>query len=350
MESERATGQAHEAGLRSSPHVAIIILNWNGWRDTLECLESLNEVDYPCLDVLVVDNGSRDDSVVMISEWARGHVPVYVELLCNPESKPATVAYFPTKSGKGISRLFLIKLSDNVGFCAGNNIGMQWAIANGADYLLILNNDTIVTPGFLKPLIQAASTDSNVGLVGGVICYARDPQRIWFAGGRFDSFLETERILDGYDVECLETGLVVETDWVSGCMMMIPRQVYAQLGGFREDFFIWSEEWDYSLRVKMAGYRLVVATDARIFHKVGRSAGIMQPLSYYYGTRNRLFLKKLYLSWPRRTVFVVWFLLTRLPRYLSFGIQGRWDLVYSGYCAIRDYFLGRMGKWSCHVG
>ncbi len=353
MESQIKT-QVNRERTEKWPKVTIIILNWNSWQDTIECLESIQKVDYTNLEVIVVDNASKDESLEKISSWCRQNKVWCHQLsqgLDNPkiESIAKPIMYDDPNNEDTIQQLLLIKLPENTGFCLGNNIGMKQAIANGTAFLLILNNDTIVTPTFLKPMIEIAQQEENVGLVGGIICYAENPDLIWFAGGSFDKYLESRREFDGELDYGIEFDRILNTDWVSGCMTLIPRSVYNRLGGYYEGFYIWSEEWDYSLRAKKAGYNLVIASKARIYHKVGRSLGVMKPLSYYYGTRNRLLLKRMHLSRPRRWSFLVFFLISRIPRYTHFVLQGRWDLIKSGNAAIHDYFIGKTGKWKDHV-
>jgi GT2 family glycosyltransferase len=328
------------------------VLNWNGWRDTIECLDSLNEVQYDNLEVIVVDNASKDESLEKIISWCDKN-----EIFCHKlfreldhlENIPAVDSGEKCCGRGAIRQLILISLNDNSGFCLGNNIGMRQAAANGADFFLILNNDTIVTPNFLKLMIEVAQQEENIGLVGGIICYAENPDLIWFAGGSFDKYLENVRMYDGEFYSGVAFDRILNTDWVSGCMTLIPRRVYDRLGGYYEEYYIYSEEWEYSLRVKKAGYRLVIASRARIFHKIGRSLPVMMPLSYYYGTRNRLMLKRMYLSRSLRWPFLAYFLLSRIPRYIYFALQGRWDLVRAGSAAIRDYFIGKTGKWRYHA-
>ena len=335
------------------PKVAIIVLNWNGWRDTIECLESISRANYENLEVIIVDNASMDGSPEKIAAWCAQN-KIYLQQVAvsfkQLDIKPILSPNSHLTSNNAIQQLILIELDENTGFCLGNNIGMKQAAVNGAEFFLVLNNDTIVTPNFLKPIIEAAQCETNVGLVGDIICYANEPDKIWFAGGTFDEYLESHRRLDGHSISEIEPDKVSDTDWISGCSMLIPRRVYERVGGFYEGFFIWSEEWDYSIRVKKAGYRLVITTGSRIYHKIGHSLGVLKPLSYYYGTRNRLLLKRMYLPWNRRTRFMAWFLLSRIPRYLQFAMQGRWDLIQAGCAAIRDYLLGRTGKWRAHFG
>jgi len=127
---------------------------------------------------------------------------------------------------EGLRRVELITSVINLGFCAGNNVGMEFANRAGANYFLILNNDTFVEPTFLRPLIEAAEESENVGLIGGLICYAESPDTIWWGGGRFDSFVETKRNLDGHPISKIQCTKPFKTDWISGCMTLVPRTTF----------------------------------------------------------------------------------------------------------------------------
>lgn len=323
------------------PRVAVVLLNWNGADDTIDCLESLVQTTYPDLTVIVLDNASTDDSVEQLESWMQTHelnsrTVSHPELSMQP-SQPAAVS---------MSRdLLLITSKVNHGFCKGNNIGMEQGILVGADYLLILNNDTRVAPDFLEPMVEVAESDASVGLVGGIITYCDEPDRIWWAGGKFNRFLDNERLLDRKPLEKLQHREPFETEWVSGCMMLIPSRIFKKLGGYVEEYFIWSEEWDYSLLVSSSGYRLMVAPQSRICHKVGRSLGIMKPLNYYYGIRNGLIFKRKYLSTYIWYPYLLQYLANRVVRYTQFALQGRFDLVHAGAYAIWDYLRGKSGEW-----
>lgn len=335
-----------------SPKVGVVLLNWNGWQDTIQCLESLDQIYYLNTDVVVVDNNSADDSVSRLVSWCqRVKLPLREAVVPRGYRGAAAVpAWGETARSGTIRRLTLLRLEENAGFCEGNNIGLAQAAADGSDFLLVLNNDTLVASDFLEPMVEAALSDRSVGLIGGVICYAERPEIIWFAGGDFDRYLEATRRLDGATIADAKLPEVIESDWISGCMMMISVDVYREIGGFDERFFIWSEEWDYSLRVRKSGRRLVVSGRSRIYHKVGRSLGVLKPLAYYYGTRNRLLLKRMHLSRRYRLAFMLGFLPSRIVRFTQLALDGRWDLVRAGCAAIVDYFAGRTGKWRAQVG
>jgi len=331
------------------PIVYIILLNWNGWQDTIECLESLKNATYPNFQVVIIDNASTDESIKRIRSWVKkSRIPLAEYRLDSREALPEPIMVEDALD-EGLRRVELIMSAENLGFCAGNNVSMEFADRAGADYFLILNNDTLVEPTFLQPLVEAAEASDDIGLVGGLICYAESPETIWWAGGRFSSFLETERILDGHPISEIQEAKPFKTDWISGCMTLVPRTIFEIVGGYDESFFIWSDEWDLSLRVSERKKSLLVVPQSKIYHKIGKALGVLKPLSYYYGTRNRLLLKKKHLKFVSRILFLSWFLPGRLVRFGIFAATRRFDLIYAGACAIKDYFLGKTGKWSKQV-
>jgi GT2 family glycosyltransferase len=263
----------------------------------------------------------------------------------DPARRKASLALEAT-DGDRDQEFVLIRSPENLGFCAGNNVGMRWAFANGADYVLVLNNDTLVSPDFLEHMVEVAESNESVGLVGGVITYCSDPDTVWWAGGSFNRYLIAKRIHEGESVSVVPAPEPFETEWISGCMMMIPSWVYSELGGFDEDYFIWSEEWDYSIRVAKAGHKLIVSPEARICHRIGRSLGIMKPLNYYYGIRNGLLFQRRHLPAYLWYPFFCYYLVNRVVRYAQLYLLGRGDLVRAGLDAIVDFMKGKTGKWA----
>lgn len=323
--------------------VAVIILNWNGWKDTIELLASLDQCTYQPLLIVVIDNSSTDSSVSEIKNWLINNETAHNFIEVDDHRSP------PAQSEGAIwgngKYYVLIESKTNLGFCVGNNFGMGFAALAEADYMLILNNDTLVSENFLQPMIDVAESDPGIGLVGGVITYCHSPEVVWWAGGKFNKLLIATRLFDGLSVLELPHHDTFETQWISGCMMLIPTRTYSALGGYFEPYFIWSEEWDYSLKVSRAGFKLVVATKSRICHKIGRSLGIMKPLNYYYGIRNQLIFQKRYLNWYIWYPYLLYFLMNRIARFLQLVLQGRSDLAITGTQAIFDYFRGKTGKW-----
>jgi len=324
--------------------VTVVTLNWNSCDDTRECLLSLDRSSYGTLDVVVVDNGSCDGSGEVLRRWLSENGMLRRVSHCSADGRDLVEREVANPSRLPVH---LILAPQNLGFCVGNNLGIAQGFQAGSGYALVLNNDTVADPLMITALVAAAE-ETEAGLVGGLICYESNRETIWWAGGLFDKNLESRRVLDGEPITALRATKPYRTQWISGCMTLIPRRTYETVGGFDEDFFIWSEEWDLSLRVARQGLPLVVAPTAKLFHKVGQSLGVMYPLAYYYATRNRLMLKRKHLSPRRRRVVNSILVLSRLPRYLQLLVQGRRDLVAAGVSAVCDYFRGATGKWAQH--
>ncbi len=260
--------------------VAIVLLNWNQEDLTLACLRSLRQVDYADLQVILVDNGSR------------------------PGSLAAIEAGFPDVT--------LIKHERNLGFTGGNNAGIRRALAEGADYIMLLNNDTEVAPNLLRLLVEFAEADPHIGVVGPLIYYYDDPRRIWSAGGAVNPLTAASAGLAEGEVD--EGGrLPCQVDYVSGCALLIKRAVVEQIGLLDERFFIYYEETDWCARAREAGYQVWLVPQARVWHKISLQARGASPWYLYLMTRNRLlYLRKRGASW----LHLLWVILTSEVRTL----------------------------------
>ncbi|MCR4405865.1 MAG: glycosyltransferase family 2 protein [Anaerolineae bacterium] len=273
------------------PRVTIIILNWNGLRDILACLESLSRLDYPRYQIVVVDNGSTDGSVEAIQER-------FLE---------AT----------------LIENGENLGFTGGNNVGLRYALTQGADYALLLNNDTEVAPDFLSRLVQAAEADPTVGMAGPTIYYYARPDLIWSAGGMIDWSRGQTWMLGLNEQDSGQYGTAPrEVDFVTGCALLVKRAVTERIGLLDERFFAYYEEAEWCVRARKAEFKIVHVPTAKVWHKIPLDAREHSPLVHYYMTRNRLlFLKVTGASWR------AW-LHTLLAEYartlLSWSVRPRW--------------------------
>lgn len=243
-----------------SRSVAIIILNWNGCADTLECLHSLARDEYPAKDVIVVDNGSTDNSVRSIRES------------------------FPLVKVLAIGR--------NLGFTGGNNVGIRHALESGADYIYLLNNDTVSDPRALTNLVEKANTAEGFGLFTPAIYYYDEPRAIWFGGSSLDLALGSATHAAGQYPAAGNSPS--ELPWASGCAMLIPAGVARKLSGFDERFFLNWEDVELSLRVVQLGLRIGLVSEARIYHKVSRSLSGMGSTGFYYHVRNNLLLLRLH--------------------------------------------------------
>lgn len=236
------------------PKVIAVVLNWNLPDDTRRCVESLCESDYPNLDVVVVDNGSQPDlyqqmrSQLLDTEFVRSEV--------------------------------------NLGFAKGNNLGFRYALERDADYVLVVNNDTIIDSRMVSQLVEAAQARPDVGLLGPIIYYRDAPEQVWFAGYRFS-----------HGIYVLRRGLhleppiqpVEDVDFVSGCGMLIRRSVLEQVGMFSQEYFMYYEDVDLCFRVKAAGMGIACVTDAHMWHAVSTSTGgADSPMKQYYQVKSSL--------------------------------------------------------------
>jgi hypothetical protein len=239
------------------PQVAIIILNWNGLEDTLQCLESLSRLDYVNYEVVVVDNGSTDGSV------------------------PAIRDSFPGAT--------ILENRENLGFTGGNNVGLRRALAQATDYALLLNNDTEVAPDFLRRLVDVADADPAVSIAGPTIYYHERPDVIWSAGGAIDWRRGSTRMVGIDERDGGQFGTEPRVvDFVTGCCMLVQRAVLEQVGLMDERFFAYYEETEWCVRARRGGFKIVHVPGAKVWHKISPPAQADSPFVHYYMTRNRL--------------------------------------------------------------
>jgi GT2 family glycosyltransferase len=291
----------------SHPAVAIVILNWNSWPDTLECLESVFRLDYPQMQVVVCDNGSTDGSMDRIEAWARGALcilpeePAMATRSLPPAARPKAFRTIEARDA-GSPAAFaphsvtLIRNGGNLGFAAGNNSGLRHALALGVRYAWLLNADTVVTPGALGALVARAEADPRIGLCGSLLCYYHAPQVIQEAGGcaYFPLFGIARRLAADADASRardwrrLERGL----GYVSAASCLVSRRFLEEVGELCEDYFLYCEEIDWATRGRPR-FGLGLSPDSIVYHKKGRATGsksfgtARSPASAYYLWRAR---------------------------------------------------------------
>ncbi len=244
------------------PKVSIILLNWNGIKDTSECLESLKKIDYPNFDVIVVDNNSDGNEAEEIKN----------------------------KFGDFVSHV-MVNI-ENLGFSGGNNVGIKQALENNSDYLLLLNNDTIVESDFLSKLISNKDFSDKIGVFTPMITYYNDKNTIWSAGGRINKIRASgitfwpNKNSENYILNKL-------CEFASGCCMLIKKEVIEKVGLLDEKYFLYLEDTDYCQRVISSGYKVLYVGSSRIYHKVfSTTAKANKLLPLYYSIRNRLYFAK----------------------------------------------------------
>ncbi len=237
--------------------VSVVIVNYNGWNDTIACIDSLRRVTTPNTFVIVVDNGSTDDSPEKLKEYVK------------------------------LGQECLICLENNLGFSGGNNVGIQYAIEKGAEFVCLLNNDTVVEPDFLDKMLDKITYDS---VVYGKIKFYQNQQKIWFAGGHYNRWTG-KTVHYGYNQE--DNKQIHDTsngNFVTGCLLLIPVSVIEQVGLLPEHYFLYYEDTEYSLRLSEYGIKMNYAPDTVIYHKVSASTKKTPDMTLYYSIRNSLLL------------------------------------------------------------
>ena len=240
--------------------VGIILVNYNGYEDTVECLKSLQKINYKNFVVIVVDNASTKAPTDTQIEYIRNNS-----------------IYYQTNS--------------NLGFSGGNNVGIKIAKENDCSFVLLLNNDTTVEPDFLDELMSAQSTHKNTGIVTGKIYYyAKD--KIWSAGGKYNRNTGVTSQFGGKDSkEFNKSGFIT---FATGCLMLIPMKVIKEVGYLAESYFLYSEDTDYCQRVIDADFNIYYCASSIIYHKVSASVGNMSAMQERYMMRNNLYMIQKY--------------------------------------------------------
>jgi GT2 family glycosyltransferase len=276
-----------------TPYVAVIILNWNRMADTLECVTSVTRQTYPNFQTIVVDNGSTDGSVAAIR------------------------AAFPDTT--------LIANPANLGFGKGNNIGLRYALTQGVDHVLLLNNDTVVDPSLIDELVKAIESDDRIGATGAKILYHAAPQRLWSAGGVIN-FTEGVARLRGYrQLDRGQFDQMEEVDCVPACAMLMRRQALERVGLFDPVFSpAYLEDSDWCMRARRQGYQIKYVPAAKVWHKVSMSGGGEYNLRerYLIGYNSVQFMKR-YANLSNWFKYVVYAILSLPALYGVRLFQGR---------------------------
>lgn len=277
--------------VRARPRVAIVVLGYNRRDETVACLESLAQLDYPFFDTLVIDNGSTDGSV----ESVRGRFP----------------------------NVTVIEAGENLGYAGGNNVGLQWAFDHDADYALLLNNDAEVAPDFLRLLVEAAEADARIGIAGPTIYYHGRPPVVWSAGGSIDWRRGKTWMVGLDELDIGQFGEVPrEVDFLTGCALLVRISALERVGLLDERFFAYYEETEWCVRARRAGFNVVHVPRAHIWHKISPEARANSPLVHYYMTRNRLLFLKA--AAARRSALWYTLFVDYLPTLASWTLRPKW--------------------------
>ncbi len=301
--------------------IPVVLLNWNNAKDTIECLESLiSSTDPQLLGLVICDNGSSDDSVERIRAWAVLRRIALREFFYERDGDEnrfmlSTDNVSPDKGAGAVLQAVLIHNGGNLGFAAGNNAGILYALRQiEFDYLLVLNNDTVVTHGAVEAMASRMENEPRVDMCGCKVIYYHTPDCVQAWGGaRFLPLIGRARHLGA----CAPSGLdpdpiMVERrlDYILGVAMMVSRRLLEEVGLLADCYFLYFEEIDWALRARNKGYRLGYAGDAVIYHKEGGTIGSCRDrarrslLSEHYLLKSRLRFTRKFFKWYLPSVWL----------------------------------------------
>lgn len=331
------------------PRIYIIILNWNGWKDTLACLESIHQMNYPKYTTVVIDNGSRDGSFERICAWVKASCIEMPEHTKEYASKTIT-------STQGVEvltmteDLVLIRSDQNLGFAGGCNLGAEYATSAGAEYVWFLNNDTVVNTYTLKALRDCARS-SGFDVVGSLVSRDEACTDIEFAHGRLP------RDLFGFKY----TGTAVPqdrntwpSDWVSFASVLISEKVISERlssqGYFLDpNLFMYVEDVEFCFFCRARNFHIGVCKIGYVQHKTSSSlGGSGNPIGYYYNTRNRIIVAKKWLSLRYYLLFVIYYVFTLMLLQFKHLTSGNLEIIVATISGLLDGLRGRTGRWWRH--
>jgi len=259
----------------SDPQATIIILNWNGWADTVECLESIEKISYDNKFIVLVDNGSRDESLGRIKEWIQNHPVQSLSETSYLYKNEKTTVFKYTLAEPGRFTVHLMCSKQNTGFTGGNNLGISYALEQSADYLWLLNNDTICDTEALNSLVELAESSQDIGIVGSRVMYYHQPDIIQSLGGTdYISWRSSGRHIgrNMHIKDCTDDNFAIE-GYVYGASLLIKKQVINEIGVLDDSYFVWNEESDWCLRARRRGWKLMYCAKSEVWHKEGGSRG-----------------------------------------------------------------------------
>jgi GT2 family glycosyltransferase len=307
------------------PRVSVVILNWNGWADTVECLESLYQVNYPNYEVVLVDNNSTDNSIEEIKKYCNGQVEVESEFFhYQTSNKPITIVEYdenevenqkpleiPKSEGASKNILNLIKNNNNYGFAKGNNVGINYALnILNPDYILLLNNDTVVDSDFMMELVLTGESSDKIGFVGAKTYFYNNEYVIQAAGGGDVDFKRgVVRELASNKRDNGDYDIYMELDYVGGSCILVKTEVVDTIGTLDPNYFMYWEDVDWCLKGLKYGYKSVYSFKSKIWHKYGVSS--QSHFKIYYLNRNRIYTIKNYAPKNEYIYFIIYFFLYR---------------------------------------
>ncbi|MDH7605873.1 MAG: glycosyltransferase family 2 protein [Melioribacter sp.] len=292
------------------PKVAIIVLNWNGFNDTSECLESLKSIHYGNYEIILVDNNSQGNEYQILKEKYNGFVS------------------------------WFIKNDYNIGFAGGNNSGIKIALKNNFDYILLLNNDTVVEPDFLNRLIEYAEKNKKIGILTPKIIYHSNRNLIWAAGG-YISKIRASGFSYGLNKSATTNNKERFCSFASGCCLLIRTEVFNEIGLLDDSYFLYLEDTDFCYKVNKSGYKILYIPSSIIYHKVSSSTSKESSiLPLYYSIRNRLYFARKNLGFYYYLALIYVIIASLVKIIFSREQKIKFKIFVS---AIKDFFSGKIG-------
>lgn len=309
--------------LKYFPKAYVVIVNWNGLDDTIECIKTVKNISYPNYGIILVDNGSKDNPVDSVKK------------ICKD------IIFIDNKS--------------NLGFAEGNNVGIRVALDNEAKYIWLLNNDTIVHRDALTAMIDVGERIPKSGILGSKIYYYDKPDFIWFAGATINWKRAVSYHTGINQKDHPQYGDLKEVDRITGCSMVVKRELCENIGLMDEKLFLYVEEVDWCVRARNAGYKVIYVPDSKVYHKISSSTGEDFSIVYnYFNTRNFLYVIRKNMSFPVREYYLLNAIFHKLNECKgivkeiikpAFWMKGkRATIRYSRLRGVIDFVTGRMGK------
>jgi len=288
--------------------VAILVLTFNNYADTRECIESLQASTYTDHEVIVVDNGSTDGSLDRLEDEFPGGM--------------------------------FVRIGDNLGYAGGNNRGIEFALERGAELVWILNNDTIVDRDALSRLVAAAREFPWAGIIGSKVYYHGDKERLFFAGGSVGKWTGESRHIGYGEIDRGQYDRSRAVDYINGCNLLIRRACIEEIGLLDEEYFLYYEETDWAVRARRAGWDVLFIPTPGVWHKIEAGSGWVSSTTAYYLTRNRLyFMRK---NYPSHLPFTLLF--SFLFNVGTCVVTAKWSNLRMCGRGYMDFFKGKMGR------
>lgn len=295
-----------------SKKIGIILVNYNGEKYNNECIDSILESTYENYEIIVVDNDSKDNSVKILEE-------------------------------RYSDKITLFKNKHNSGFSEANNIGIEIAKNKKCDYILLLNNDTVIMPDCIEVMLKSSIDNCN-SVVSPKIYYYDDKELIWSAGAKmlWKKGLAAQTGINKKDNG--EYNKRINVEFATGCCLLIPMEVINKVGFLSTDYFLYYEDTDYCVRIIKEGFNIIYEPEAVLYHKVSASTGGEESYLYiYYNTRNRLIFNSKN-NKENITYCLLYFYVTRIAKFVLWLLKGKFELIKASFDAIKDYNNGVIGK------